>query len=115
MTERLLDKFSSVFLGGFSRFFVCAFFFVCCFVLFALFVRCSVVVQRFFAVFGRFGGVWSYFQILWRFLRRLRSFSSQKTPWGPILGQNKNLLTKTKTKNYITKTGKQIKNDNVKK
>ena len=40
-------------------------------------------------LFFVFEGSWSYFQILWRFLRRLRSFSSQKTPWGPILGQNK--------------------------
>ena len=36
-----------------------------------------------------FGGFGSYFQILWRFLRRLRSFSSQKTQMGPVTGQNK--------------------------
>ena len=36
---------------------------------------------------GIFGGFGSYFQILWDFLRRLRSVSSQKTTWGPILGQ----------------------------
>ena len=35
---------------------------------------------------GRF---WSYFQTLWRFLRRLRLFSSQKTQTGPVTGQNK--------------------------
>ena len=39
--------------------------------------------------FRGFEGFWLYFQILWRFLRRFRYFSSPNTPWGPILGQNK--------------------------
>ena len=39
-----------------------------------------------------FRGFGTYFQILWRFLRRLRSLSSQKTPWGQILGQSKKNL-----------------------
>jgi len=61
MTERFLDKFSSFFCGkGLNN--ICLDLFWC---------------------FGY------YFQILWRFLRRLRSFSSQKTPWGPIISQNK--------------------------
>ena len=34
------------------------------------------------------GGFWSYFQILWRFLRRFRYFSYQNITRGPILGQN---------------------------
>ena len=34
-------------------------------------------------------GLGSYFQTPWRFLRRLRSFSSQKTQMGPVTGQKK--------------------------
>ena len=41
---------------------------------------------RFFVVLGGFG---PYVQTPWRFLRRLRSVSSQKTQTGPVTGQNK--------------------------
>ena len=62
IAERLLDKFSR-------------------------FPICGKGLKRF--LLGIFWGFWWYFQILWRFLRRLRSSSFQKTPWGPILGQIK--------------------------
>ena len=59
-----------------------------CFIFFFSFVFWAVVGFILF-YFGVLRGFWPYFQTPWRFLRRLRSFSSQKTQMGPVTGQNK--------------------------